>query len=582
MSIRVKRERHPEVFEIPEREDEGEAGAHERPTGRLPDDFGDDDGEYQHPFAATTSVTLSAGSSERDRLTIPKRVASVRPRPTVTVRLPSRGGATKGSDTGDRTVKRLPVGRADRSARAWQEVVDRREASANRSISRVQGTLDRPVSVVVGRNAPTITRALDRAPPNTTVVVPPGTYRVDDLRVQESVTIRGAGPNATRIVGDGNGSVLTVSASRTAVTSLSITGVGPNRSGANRSLDDAAISVNESSWKYQYWKVHGFGDAAIVFDDAPQGLVLDVQINTTSSGIIARNSPNTTVSELTLYGTREYQDGFIGVVALGSSVIVEDSCLRGGKVGVYAYDAPRTVVRNSSMEGMLVGVFDLYSAQLLVANNTIEDTWNAVYLETRSYGSAVVGNRLENNRNGVLVEGRSNYITNNTAVRNRHGIVVQGQYSLYRHNTMAYNRVGVRAMSLFPTNRMTANDVVHNRKYAETARYNVLHSWRGNFWFGAPGIDLDDDGRLPRTFRPTGPVDQHADQVRGVPTLGQSPALRLLRRLQRLMPGLRSGGVIDPRPRTDPVRPSTVRRLGSRHDETGRYNDPDSWDFYGI
>ena len=438
------------------------------------------------------------------------------------------------------------------------------------------------MSVVVGRDAPTIARTIDRAPPNTTIVVPPGTYRVNDLKVRKPVTIRGAGANATHIIGDQNGSVITVSAAWTAVTSLAITGVGPNRSEANRSIATAEISVDKDSWKYQYWKVHGFGDAAIVFNDAPRGLVSVVQINTTSNGIIARNSPNLTVSDLTLYGTKQYQDGFIGVVALGAPVIVEDSRLYGGKVGVYAYDAPRTVVRDSSIEGMLVGVFDLYSSQLLVANNTVEDTWNAVYIETRSYGSAVVGNWLENSRNGVLVEGRSNYLANNTVVRNRHGVVVQGQYSLYRDNTMAYNRVGTRAMSLFPTNQVTANDIVHNQQYVETAQYNVLHSWRGNYWFGAPGIDWDNNGRLPRTFRPTGPVDQYADQVRGTPTLARSPALRLLRRLQQLMPGLRSGGVIDPQPRTDPVRPSIMRELESRYNETGRYNDPDSWDFYGT
>ena len=476
-------------------------------------------------------------------------------------------------------VRQLSAGRPDRSAREWNDVVRRRQARANRSVAVSRTALDRPVSLVVGRDAPTIAAALNRAPPNTTVVVPPGTYRVDGLRVNKSVTLRGAGSNATHIVGDRNGSVISVSAPRTGIRSLSISGVGPNRTGTNRTARN--ISVNESSWKYQYWKVHGFGDAAIVFDTAHQSLVSDVRVNTTSNGIIARNSANLTVSELTLYGTKRWEDGFLGVAALGSPVIVQDSQMYGGKAGVYTYGASRSVVRNSSMEGMMVGVFDLYASRLVVANSTFEDTWNAVFVDTRSYGTAVVGNRLHNSRNGVLVRGRSNYAARNLALHNKHGIVADGQYSLYRRNTLVGNQVGVRALTLYPTNRVTANDFVHNQQYTETYQFNILHLWQGNYWLGAPGFDWDGDNRLPRTFRPTGAVDEHADEGNGIRTLAQSPALQFLRQLQQLLPGLRSAGIVDPQPVATPVRPEAVDQLESADNGTGRHSDPDPWDYQG-
>jgi len=80
---------------------------------------------------------------------------------------------------------------------------------------------DRPVSVVVGEDAPTtIEAAVAAAPANTTVVVPPGTYE-ETLTVNESVTI--AGEDA-QISGDGDGSVITVRAPDVALTGLAVDG----------------------------------------------------------------------------------------------------------------------------------------------------------------------------------------------------------------------------------------------------------------------------------------------------------------------------------------------------------------------
>ena len=475
------------------------------------------------------------------------------------------------------SVRRLSIGRADRSAREWNDVVTRRQGRADQALARARTTLERPDSVVVGQDAPTLAAAVDRAPPNTTIVLPPGTYRVDDLRIRKPLTLRGSGPDTTRIVGDGNGSVISAAAPRTGIRSLSIAGVGPNRTGTNRSAEN--ISVNKSSWQYQYWKVHGFGDAAVVFDDARQSLVSNVRVNTTSNGIIARNSANLSVSELSVYGTQRSEDGFLGVAALGSSVVVQRSQMYGGKVGVYTYDASRTVVRNSTMEGMRVGVFDLYSPQLLVADTSIEDTWNAIFVDTRSYGTAVVQNQLTNSRNGIFVRGQSNYVAHNLAVHNKHGMAVEGQYSLYLRNTLLSNHVGARGMSLYPTNRVTGNDFVGNQQYVETFDFNILHIWRGNYWASAPGFDQDGDNRLDRAFRPTGAVDAHADEGHGIRTLARSPALTLIRQLQELLAGVRSAGIVDPQPRATPARPQVIQTFTPAHNGTGRHDDTDPWDF---
>ena len=476
-----------------------------------------------------------------------------------------------------RGVQRLPVGGLGRSREAWQAEVRQRHRRATRLVRARRALLDRPVSVVVGRSAPTIEAAIARAPPNTTVFVPPGTYNVSDLRIRKPLTLRGAGPNATSIIGDRNGSVIYAPHARTAIAKVSITGVGRNRSGANRTLSEIGIDPNATLFNMR--KVHGYGDAGIVFDTARDSLVSNVTINTTSNGIIARDSPGVAITNLTVYGTKRWQDGFLGVSAVGSPLVVQDSRFLGGKVGVYALDVSGVVVSDSVMEGMMLGSFNLYARELLIANNTIEDTSFGVYVETRSFETAVVGNSLRNSGNGLIVAGTANYVANNVVAKNDRGIVVEGHYTLYTRNVLAFNDVGFRAIGLLPTNRVTANDVVSNRWPAQVSTHNIFHVWRGNYWSSAPGVRRTPTGHLERGFYPTGPVDSVVDRVRYAPVLARSPALQFLRQLRRLVPGLQASGVVDPAPLARPVRPATIKRLVSTYETVGRKPDDDPWDF---
>lgn len=475
-------------------------------------------------------------------------------------------------------VRTAEAGSLGRSASAWRDEVADRHDRVNRTVAERRALLDRPESVVVGRDAPTLAAAVDRAPPNTTVVVPPGDHAVDSLTVEKPLTIRGAGANATRLVGDGNGSVLNATAPETAIADLSIAGVGPRRGGAD--LPDSVVRANGSDWNTHMRKVHGYGDAAVVFDTAARSLVADVRINTTANGVVSRDSPNVTVTDLTLYGTERWDDGFLGVAAIGDRVIVQDSEFYGGKVGVFALEVADLVVRDVRAEGMMLGVFNLYGRDLLIANNRIEDAGYGVYVEERSEGTAVVNNTLTRNVRGAIVAGTGNYVGGNLVARNDRGIVVQGHYTLYSRNVVAYNEIGLRTIGLLPTNRVTDNDVVDNDRAAEISAFNVLQTWRGNYWSSAPGVRTTDDGHLRREYRPTGPVDGRVHDRRYVRTLAGSPALELSRALERYVAGLQAAGIADPSPLAAPVRRGDVERVRSEYDDAGRTSDGDPWEYH--
>ncbi|NIB99188.1 nitrous oxide reductase accessory protein NosL [Halobacterium sp. R2-5] len=473
-------------------------------------------------------------------------------------------------------VAELSFGAAGRTPAEWERVEDRRREASDGTVERATRLLDRPVSATVGAND-SLAAAVRDAPPNTTVRLAAGNHSVRDVRVEKPVTIRGAGANLTRVAGDGNGSVFDVNASRVALADLSVSGVGPVRSRDPANV--TAVPVGNESFRHDYWTTHGYGDAGVVFDESAASLVSDVRVTTDANGVIARNSPNLSVSNLTVVGTEDWEDGFLGVAVLGAPAVVENSTFYGGKVGVWAHDTDSFAVRNTSMEGMMVGVFSVYAQGAFAADNDIRDTWVGVYVHDRSNGNVVTGNDIENSRNGVLVYGRSSYVADNVLTHNRNGLAVQGQFAVYRRNVLAFNRVGVRVMSLFPTNDVTANDVAYNQRYAETTRYNVLHVWNGNYWRGAPGVDADGDGYLSRPFSATGPVGAVAERGAGAPTLARAPALQMLQQLQRTVPGLRAGGVADERPSAEPIRPAVLERLAETRRGPGRYEDDDDWDY---
>ncbi|MCD2203727.1 NosD domain-containing protein [Halobacterium sp. KA-6] len=473
-------------------------------------------------------------------------------------------------------VQQLAIGAAGRTSAEWERTSDARSARGNRTAARARSLLDRPISTTVESNE-SLTAAIRRAAPNTTIQLASGNHSVSNVTVDKPLTIRGDGVNQTRIIGDENRSVIYVNASRVAITDLSMSGIGTVRTRDRANI--TGVPVRNESFRERYWTTHGYGDAGIVFKESTRSLVSDVHIRTRANGIIARNSPNLTVSNLTVRGTRDWEDGFLGVSILGAPALVQNSTFYGGKVGVFAHDTQSFTVRDSSMEGMMIGVFSVFAQGAFAADNDIEDTYVGVYIHDRSNRNVVTGNTVTNSKNGVLVFGRSSYVAENVVTHNQHGVVVQGQYSVYEENVAAFNRVGIRAMSLFPTNRVTDNDIAYNRRYAATARFNVLHVWEGNYWRGAPGIDTDGDGSLSRSFRATGPVGMVADGGAGAPTLARAPALKLIRQLQQTMPGIRFGGVVDEAPRASPVRPAVLAQLEDTQHPPGQFDDEDEWDY---
>jgi nitrous oxidase accessory protein NosD len=440
--------------------------------------------------------------------------------------------------------------------KAMNAAVRSRSAWANRTVKHARSSVDRSVSLVVGEDVPTITEAIDRAPPNTTVQIPAGNYSEVNLAVDKPLTLAGAGENATRLNGTGNGSVVHVEAPRVAVTNLSIAGVGTTKKPDN-------VPVEDGSWDYNIKMAYGYADAGIVFDHANHSLVRDVTVNTPTNGLVFRYSDGSVVEDATVHGRSPWRDGFMSVMVLASRIVVQDSQFEKGRDAVYTHRSHGIVIRNNHMEGLRFGVHEMYTSDALVRNNEVRDSATGLIVMTRPTGNALVGNDVRDCELGISVAGRESFVVDNLIVNNGVGLDLTAYRTLYTGNVIAKNDVGISASTLIPTNRVYGNDVMGNDRYVESIM-GPVRVWtvdgRGNYWAGAPGSHRS-DGTVNRPFQPTGTVDSRSHSAPGIHTLALSPAVNVVRWHGDHVPGLRSTGVVDTAPLAEPARPAVVANV---------------------
>jgi nitrous oxidase accessory protein NosD len=368
------------------------------------------------------------------------------------------------------------------------------------------------------------------------------------------------------VTGDGTGTVLTVRSPDVAVSSLSVAGVGDRQVGQAREGD---------AWDDRIRLVYGRGDAGIRLADAHGALVENVTIDTPANGVVALNSTGAVVRDSTIRGSDRPEDGFMGVLAMYSKMVVEDTTFVGGRDGVYTHYANGIVVRNNTMSSLRYGLHEMYTSDMLAANNTVRDATVGIILMTRPTGISLVRNDVRNARIGISTAGGASYVRKNVLVDNEQGLAIGTDRSLYTRNTLVGNDVGIRAAMLLPTNTVVENDVVDNDRPLEVSTLGIRQLWaengRGNHWGEIPGFDRNGDGIVDRPYRPSDPVDRRGDASAGGYVLTRAPATQALRQFQQAVPGLRGVSVVDPAPLETPVRPAVLDRVQNRTE--GRDDD---------
>ncbi len=423
--------------------------------------------------------------------------------------------------------------------------VDRQQDDADRTVTAARRLLDRPVETVVGEDAPTLSAALDDAEANTTVRLPPGTYD-GDIVIDRPVTVRGE--DAT-IVGDGNGTVLTVTADDVALAGISFEGVGDSIR-----TEDPDTDANHDEWDRSTEEAYGYADAAVTAEGGDRLLVTDVNIETPASGIILRDVERGVIDDVRVDGIDTWIDGFMGVTAIRSPAVVQRSAFTGGRDAVYTHRADGITVRENHFVDGRFGTHLMYTSDALVADNCATgQALSGVVIMTSPSGVAIANNTITDTEQGISTSGSNAYIGENTVVGTEQGIRTSATNSLYADNTVVANTVGFRASAVFPTSVVVNNDVADNDRHVR-ATSGPLRVWsrddRGNYWEGAAGLE--------RPYSPTDPIDGRLHRSDPARTLADAPVIRGLRTLRGSAPGTRSESVVDAAPRDTPANPTRL------------------------
>jgi len=431
-----------------------------------------------------------------------------------------------------------------------REGVDDKRADADARIAADQPIIDRPVRAELSPGD-SVQAAVDAAPNGSTVVLRPGRYE-GPIEVDRSITLRG--PGAT-IAGNDTGSVVRVTAEDVGIVGFTVTGIG------NQTRDESAVTGDE--WDANIELGYGHGDAAIAAIGAPGVHVADVTVpSTPANGVLLRDSPEAVVRNLSVTGPPVWNDGFMGVMAMRSSVVVEASTFQAGRDGIYLHRSPETVIRNNTFRENRYGVHLMHTSDAVVAENRFADQeFGGITIMTNPARNAIVDNVVANTSNAISTSGSYSYIAGNIAVDSRIGITTSAVGSLYEHNVGRNNTYGMRTGSVLATSRVWKNDFVDNANHAGASAGPLrvwAHDGHGNYWEGAYGTATD--GHYDRAYVPTDPVDGQLHRSAAHRTVAESPVKKGLRALRGSAPGLRSGSVIDPSPQIDPQNPDRLRR----------------------
>ncbi|WP_336330151.1 NosD domain-containing protein [Haloarcula sp. CGMCC 1.2071] len=439
-------------------------------------------------------------------------------------------------------------------AGAIRNQVGPRRNDADASVQAARERRNRPVSVEVGTDAQTIQGAVDAAPPNTTVVVPAGTY---DERVTIDKPLTLSGPGAT-LDGGGNGTVVTVTSDRVGVTGFDIVGVG------NKTVGDPT-NASDSAWDATVTTAYGNSDAAVTGRNASGLYVANVSVETPASGVVLRRTPGAVVENVTVNGTADWQDGFMGVIGMHGPIVVQDSVFNGGRDGVYLHRADGTAVRNNTFRDNRFGVHLMYTSRSLVADNVARgEEYAGVVVMTNPVANAIVGNDVRHSGSGVMLAGSRSYIAHNVVVDTDQAMSTNADRSLYEHNVLYGNDIGVRASTVVPSNIVTENDFIANDRHAVSGpgpQRVYTHEGRGNYWSGAYDLTGGAGPVLVQSYSPTDSVDRRLHQTDAAVVLRSAPSVRGLRALRGTTPGFRRGSIVDRAPLTDPANPEAVRHL---------------------
>ncbi len=361
-----------------------------------------------------------------------------------------------------------------------------------------------------------------------TLVLTSGTYH-GPVVVDKTLTI--TGEDGAQIVGNGEGSTITISAPDVVIQNLFIAG-----SGSALETMDAGVFVDKA------------GDRALVENNHIEGNLFGVYFWGPNDAIMRGNTVigqkhprvNSRGNGISLWNTP------------GS--IVENNDFSFGRDGIFVTTSKRNTFKNNRFRNLRIAVHYMYTNNSVVSGN--DSVGNHVaYALMFSRKVTAIGNKSRNDRDrGILLNYTNSSVIKNNEIADSSGncvFIYNSNKNLFKGNQFSGCEIGVHFTAGSERNKITGNSFIANRtqvKYVGTRHLDWSYEGQGNYWSDNAGFDLDGDGIADTAYRPNDLVDQVMWAHPTAKILMNSPAVQVLRWAQSGFPALHPGGVIDTAP----------------------------------
>ncbi len=377
------------------------------------------------------------------------------------------------------------------------------------------------------------------------VELPPGRYR-GNLVIDKPLTVRGKN-GATILDGAGKGHVILIKAPQVSVYDLVI-----ENSGVNLTTMDAGIFVERGAAQvhiegctlrniaFGIWLDSG-REAKIYHNQITGNLNLRSQDR--GNGIHLFNVQQAEVAANHVWQTR---DGIY--IDTSAKSILRDNELHDLRYGIHYMFTQESQVIGNYTHHTRTGYALMQSQKLMVRNNRSEFDQNYGILLNYITHSEISGNRILN------VERGRNPVGEGGMIQGAEGKALFVYNTLYNHitdNLFANSEIGIHLTAGSEDNLLYNNAFINNQtqvKYVATRSQEWSQQRHGNYWSDYLGWDRNADGIGDVAYEPNDAVDKLLWRYPTARLLMHSPAVEMLRWVQREFPVLRPQGVKDSYP----------------------------------
>ncbi|UUM32663.1 nitrous oxide reductase family maturation protein NosD [Vibrio japonicus] len=315
-------------------------------------------------------------------------------------------------------------------------------------------------------------------------------------------------------------------------------------------------------------------NAGIYSDKAVQDLTITRNhLEGDGFGLWIQRAQNITISDNVVVGNPSLRSADRGngiQLSTVKNAHVSNNTISQTRDGLYVISSQQSELRNNTMHDLRYGIHYMYSHSNRVIGNLAYNT-RAGYALMSSKQLSVLGNISRNNEDyGMLM----NFITNSTISYNqikniwtkpenkvvgREGkglFVYNSGYNEISYNTIDTAEIGIHLTAGSENVKVSGNSFINNPvqvKYVSTQAQEWSIEGRGNYWNNYLGWDLNNDALGDTPFEPNDGIDKVVWKYPEAKVLLDSPAILLLRWIQKQFPVLKPSGVKDSFPLMSPL-----------------------------